>query len=300
MAHTLPCGHHVAHDHQPHYCDYLRLSELLQLQPPAEQLRHPDEHLFVTTHQSIEIWFKQIIFELQRCIESLDSDNVGLAIWLIRRINRISAILTTTLQLMDSMAPSDFFAFRPYLAPASGAESQQFREIELLVGVRNPEYRCALERLGQEPGQPATRMWTERMQALWESRSLRAALLELFERRKLAPEDVYVVAPQPNPDADLFLLIEELLDFDEAMTLWRAAHARIAERAIGPILSGTAHSSGISHLEATIASRRFFPELWQARTRLWEQRVKAIGSSAEHACPRLPSSFTPAPGSAHE
>lgn len=285
MAYILACGHQVAHQDQPHYCDYLRLNELLNLQPAAEQLRHPDEHLFVTVHQSSEIWFKQILFELPRCIDALDTDNVGLAIWLVRRINRIAALLPPMLQLLDTMAPSDFFTFRSSLSPASGAESQQFREIELVVGVRDDAYR---ERLAVAcENEAATGLWTERLNTLWNSRSLRTALHDFFERRDLTPDRIYVVAPQPNPNAEIFLLVEELLDFDEAMMRWRSMHVRIAERAIGPMLAGTGRSAGVSYLEAGSTTRRFFPELWQLRTRLWEARATFAQQpeAPRYACP---------------
>jgi tryptophan 2,3-dioxygenase len=302
MPFILACGHSVADQHQVHYCDYLRLNELLQLQPPAEQLHHPDEQLFITTHQNIELWLKQILWELQRCIEALDADNTGLAIWLMRRINRITALLIPTLQLLDTMAPSDFFDFRPYLAPASGAESQQFRALELLVGVRDPAYRQYLDRRAVEsmPDHP-THFWTERLSALWNSRSLSVALTDLLQRRDVTPEELYVVAPQQNPHADLFLLVEELLDFDESMVLWRTMHARIVERAIGPHLSGTGHSSGVAYLESGAAKRRFFPHLWHVRTHLWAQRVQdaSLPSYTQpSSCPIT--SFPSAPEPAHE
>lgn len=271
MAYILACGHHVADQDQPHYCDYLRLNELLNLQPNAEQLRHPDEHLFVTVHQSSELWFKQVLFELSRCIEALDADNVGLAIWLVRRINRIAALLPGMLQLLDTMAPADFFTFRPCLSPASGAEGQQFREIELVVGVRDAAYRERLEAAAGMQG-AASRLWTERLNTLWNSRSLRAALQDLFARRNLTPDRIYVVTPQANPHADLFLFVEELLDFDETMMLWRSMHVRIVERAIGPALPGSGGSAGVAYLRAAATNRRFFPELWELRTCLWERR----------------------------
>lgn len=291
MAYILACGHQVAHQDQPHYCDYLRLNELLHLQPAAEQLRHPDEHLFIIVHQSSEIWFKQILFELRRCIAALDADNVGLAIWLVRRINRIAALLPATLQLLDTMSPSDFFTFRPCISPASGAEGQQFREIELVIGVRDSAYRERLEETTVTDGAPAC-LWTERLNTLWNSRSLRAALQDLFERRNLTPEHIYVVTPQTNPNSDIFLLVEELLDFDENMMLWRSMHVRIAERAIGPVLSGTGRSAGVSYLEAASATRRFFPNLWELRTSLWEGRGYSAHPSPDESrrsCPASPS-----------
>jgi tryptophan 2,3-dioxygenase len=287
MPYILACGHRVAQQEQAHYCDYLHLDDLLALQPAAEQLGHPDEHLFITVHQSTEIWFKQILFELPRCIDALDADNVGLAIWLLRRINRIVALLLPTLHLLDTMAASDFFAFRAGLAPASGAESQQFHEIVLLIGQRDPAYRQRLEHPAGDH-HATSQLWTKRLDTAWNSRSLKAALHDLFERREITPDRLYVVAPQPNPSFELFLLVEELLDLDQAMMLWRSTHVRIAERAIGPVLPGTGSSSGVSHLEATASSRQLFPELWQLRTQLWEQRAFTPQQAPNEHSPSYP------------
>lgn len=270
MTYSLTCGHQIAHQDQPHDCDHLRLNELLHLQPTPEQLRHPDEHLFVIVHQSSKIWFKQILFKLLRCTDDFDADTIGLAIWIVRRINRSAAPLPPMLQLLDMTAPSDFFTFRPYRSLASGAESRQLRELELVVGVRDTAYRDRPEAVCGTGA--VTELWTERLNTLWNSRSLRAARHDLFERRDLTPDRIYVVAPRANPNAESFLLVEALLDFDEAMLLWRGMHVRSAERAIGPERAGTSGSAGVSYLEAGSTAHRFFPALWQLCPRLWERQ----------------------------
>lgn len=282
MAYILACGHHIAQQDQPHSCDYLRLNERLHLQPTAEQLRHPAEHLLVTVHQNSQIWLKQIFFELPRCMNALDADNIGLAIWIIRRINRSAALLPPMLQWLDTIAPSGDFTFRPCLRPDGG----QFRELELIIGVRDAVYR---ERLETACGTgAATGRWTERLNSLWHSRSLRAALHDLFERRDLTPDRVYVVAPQAKPNAEILLLVEALPDFDAAMMLWRRMHVRSAGRAIGPPLAGRGRAVGVSYLKAGSAVRRFFPELRQLRTRLGEQRADCA-----HQSPDVPSHADP-------
>lgn len=269
----LACGHEVVDARQTHYCDYLRLDELLRLQPRDDELHHPDEHLFVSTHQTFEIWFKQILFDLPRIIAALNADDVGLATWLARRITRISALFTPMIQVLESMAPSDFFAFRPYLAPASGTESEQFRAIEILAGLRDPAYLRYLQMpLADDPEGNQTFMWTERLRTLWESRSVNDALMDLLERRGVTPADIYTVAPEPNLHFDLFLLAETLLDFDETFTLWRVAHARMAERALGPDIKGTGHTSGVRYLDYAATRPHFFPALWKARTALWARQ----------------------------
>lgn len=269
----LPCGHEVVTADQTHYCEYLRLNELLRLQPSSDELHHPDEHLFVCTHQTFEIWFKQLLFDLPRIIAALDADNVGLATWLSKRIARIAALFTPMIQVLESMAPSDFFAFRAHLAPASGTESEQFRAIEILAGLRDPAYLRYLQMpLAEDPEGNQTFMWTERLRRLWESRSVNDALMDLLERRGVTAADIYTVAPTPNPNSDLFLLAEALLDFDEIMTLWRTAHARMAERALGADIKGTGHTSGVRYLDYAATRPHFFPQLWKARTVLWERQ----------------------------
>lgn len=277
MTTKLPCGHEVVAPQQTHYCTYLRLPELLRLQPTGDELQHPDEHLFVSVHQTFEIWFKQILFELQRIIAALDGDDVGLGIWLTQRVTQIAALFGPMIRILESMAPSDFFAFRGHLSPASGTESTQFREIEILAGLRDPAYQRYLQMPIEEgPDNNATYLWTPRLCQLWESRSLNDALTDLLRRRDVTAADLYTVAPVPNPHFDLFLLAEALLSFDETFAIWRSAHARMAERTIGHDVKGTGHTSGVRYLDHAAARPRFFPALWQARTTLWER----LGSAA--------------------
>lgn len=277
---TLPCGHTVADAEQVHYCDYLHLGALLALQPGADEVRHPDEHLFVVTHQVFELWFSQLRFDLPRVIEALEQDDPALATWLIQRCGRIVALFGPSMRLLETMTPSDFFAFRAHLAPASGTESSQWHEIELLAGLREPSFRRLLDSAptsdASTGGAPA-RLWTERLERLWEAPSVASALDALLARRGVTPEEIYRVAPEANPNGDLVLLAEAMLDFDENFRLWRFAHARTAARTIGPGTPGTGHTTGVRYLDHAAVNRAsFFPRLWEARSKLWE-RVDAAG-----------------------
>lgn len=267
MAVRLPCGHEVVDERQTHYCAYLALDALTALQPTDGELRHADERLFLTTHQAFELWFRQIIFELQRTIAALDAENIALATSLTQRITRIVGLFAPMLHALETMTPADFLAFRAALAPASGSESQQFREIELLAGLRDPAYQRYLQTplATTADGNPVDQ-WTERVRAAWEARSLAEALRDLLARRGVTAADLYVVAPAPNPHGDLLLLAEALLDFDEAFAAWRYAHARMAERAIGRDASGTGHTTGVRYLNHAASRPYFFPMLWQARS----------------------------------
>lgn len=271
----LPCGHVVADAEQTHYCSYLRLEELLGLQPGREEVRHPDEHLFVVTHQSFELWFAQLRFDLRRIIEALQNDDVSLATWLVRRCVAVLKLFSPMMRMLETMAPSDFFAFRDHLEPASGTESSQWHEVELMAGLRDEAFRRFLE---AEPfdeaghGMPS-KLWTDRLEELWDEPSVASEFSELLKRRGVEAADLYRVSPEKNPHGALFLLAESLLEFDEDFRIWRFVHARTAQREIGPDTRGTGHTSGVSYLDRVAAHRAdFFPELWQARVRLLERR----------------------------
>lgn len=101
----LSCGHVVADPHQTHYCDYLRLGEFLSLQPGRDEVRHPDEHLFVVTHQSFELWFSQLRFDMRRTIEALQADDVPLATWLVQRCAAVVKLLSPMMRMLETIFP---------------------------------------------------------------------------------------------------------------------------------------------------------------------------------------------------
>lgn len=275
MRQTLPCGHRVNNPAQTHYCSYLRLDELLRLQPTVEQVRHPDEHLFIVTHQTFELWFTQLRWDLERIIAALQRNDVGRATWLAHRCTAIVRMFSPMMRTLESMTPSDFFAFRAHLSPASGTESGQWHEIELLAGAREDAFRRYLESELSEDRTtgPQAYLWTDRLSALWKQPSVASVCEDLLARRGVAPADIYQVAPADNLHADLVLLAEALLDFDEEVKIWRFVHARTAERTVGPDTEGTGHTSGVRYLDHMALHRApFFPFLWHARADLWERQ----------------------------
>ncbi len=273
--HKLACGHIVNDLEQTHYCDYLHLGELLQLQPSREAVRHPDEHLFVVTHQAFEIWFSQLRFDMVRIIEALQRDDVVLATWLTQRCNAILKLFSPMMRMLETMTPSDFFAFRAHLVPASGTESAQWHEIELLAGLREDSFRRYLQSELSTDRTMGTQayLWTDRLHDIWEGPSIASETSALLTRRGIQAADIYQIAPANNPHGDLVLLAETLLDFDEEFRIWRFVHARTAARAIGPGTEGTGHTSGARYLDYIATNRaHFFPELWHARGELWERQ----------------------------
>lgn len=126
-----------------HYQNYLGLDELLETQNlRSEQLGKPahDEMLFIITHQVYELWFKQIIHELESVIsmfskEEVDENSLGVAISRLNRVEKVMKLLIDQIEVMETMTPLDFLDFRDYLFPASGFQSIQFREVESLLGL---------------------------------------------------------------------------------------------------------------------------------------------------------------------
>lgn len=270
---TLSCGHEVLDPADTHYCRYLGLETLTGLQPEGDELRHPDELLFVITHQSFELWFKEILFELERVIERMRAGDAWGATALVRRVAAIVHWFPQQHAILETMLPPHFFQFRGQLAPASGLESQQFREIEILSGLRDPEYRRFLEQpIGPEESQPRVSVWTERLARRWEGPSVREELLRLLERRGVDLVELQRSVDRPGADRDLLELEEALIDYDQAFATWRFAHARLAERFLGRDVEGTGYTTGVRYLDAVARTRmHFFPELWQARSALWRR-----------------------------
>jgi tryptophan 2,3-dioxygenase len=273
----LPCGHEVSDANQVHYCSYLRLPELSNLQPQEDQLKHHDELLFIITHQAFELWFKLILHELAAAIELLASDNAGYATWLMRRVNQIVRLLIEQIHITETMAPQDFFAFRAALSPASGSESLQYREIEIRSGLRDTtRYRPALEAVPGLPGSdsPQTRILTASLAAAWEQPSLHDAFMGLLDRHGVTVAQVYAPLDRSRHH-DLFLLAETLLEYDELFNLWRTHHRAMVERALSGATKGTGHTTGVRYLDRTLSYPHFFPELWDARATLWQQLGEA-------------------------
>jgi tryptophan 2,3-dioxygenase len=279
----LPCGHEVSDANQVHYCSYLRIPELVGLQPQEDQLKHHDELLFIITHQAFELWFKQILHELAAATKLLEADNAGYATWLMRRVNQIVRLLIEQIHITETMAPQDFFAFRAALSPASGTESLQYRKIEIRSGLRDTtRYRPALEAAPGPPGSdsPQTRLLTASLAAAWEQPSLHDAFMGLLDRRSVTVQQVY--APLDHSiHHDLFLLAETLLEYDELFNLWRTHHRAMVERALSGATKGTGHTTGVRYLDRTLTYPHFFPELWDARATLWQQMGEGPASEEE-------------------
>jgi tryptophan 2,3-dioxygenase len=247
------------------YGSYLRLPELLAQQVPQADPPAHDELLFITVHQVYELWFKQLLHELEAARDAMGREQLWLARHLLQRVHVIERLLVEQVEVLETMTPQDFLEFRSLLAPASGFQSAQFRELEFLSGLKDPgflarfrgltrEDRLRLERRLAEPG-----LWDAYV-ALIASRGLPVDGDEQILRSLL------VIASDRARYDDLWRLAEDLISHDEIAGLWRARHVQMVERQIGT-KSGTGGSTGAPYLRGRVALR-YYPLLWELRARL--------------------------------
>jgi tryptophan 2,3-dioxygenase len=235
------------------YRTYLRITELLGLQQSLTSTH--DELLFIIVHQAYELWFRLILHELEAARDAMLG---GDAYWPLRQLHRVVVVerlLMMQVDVLDTMAPQEFLRFRSELAPASGFQSVQFREIEFLSGLKDARYLARIETTADEESRLRRRLDEP---SLWD------AFGELLRTRHVSSlQDLFWDRPRLG---DLFELSEALLDHDQAFSLWRARHVQMVERQIGA-KPGTGGSAGVGYLRATLG-KRFFPELWELRSRL--------------------------------
>jgi tryptophan 2,3-dioxygenase len=244
------------------YGRYLRVPQLIELQqlesdPPAH-----DELLFIVVHQTYELWFKQILFELESARDAIFDGRLDDALHWLARVARIERLLVHQVDVIESMLFQDFLEFRSALEPASGFQSVQFRELEALSGLKEPRHlrtaetdaeRARLQRRLDEPT-----LWDAFCAAMQRAglplpagdvEARRARVVELMMRRTELRR--------------LHDVAEALIDHDELIAMWRSRHVLMVERQIGA-KTGTGGSSGASYLRGTL-DRRFYPDLWDAR-----------------------------------
>ncbi len=228
--------------------------------PPAH-----DELLFITVHQVYELWFKQLLFELESVRDAMLEYRGGRARHLLQRAHAIERVLIEQIPVLETMSPQDFLEFRMHLAPASGFQSVQFREIEFLSGLKDEEYLKRLS-LGERELAALRRRLEE--PSVWD------AFCELLEKAGLSmpvddPEvrraSLLEMARDPAYEAE-YELSEDLMTHDGLFRMWRQRHVLMVERQIGS-KTGTGGSTGAAYLRTTL-DKRFFPELWELRSYL--------------------------------
>ena len=278
------------------YNKYLRVPDLISLQDCLSGPEHHDELLFITVHQAYELWFKQILHELDAAISMMRDDRVASAGRTMSRVVEIEKLLVNQIHILESMTPINFLGFRDKLNPASGFQSMQFREIEFTSGQKS-------ESILNEFRDDAFAL--ERLQKRFAAASLSDEFFSLLERRglygppenKSLPESeqkkiygqriqaVLEILTHFEERYEEFQLAEALLEHDEYFSLWRSHHIKMVERMVGA-KRGTGGSEGIGYLRTTL-NKKFFPELWEARTYLdtnhAAQGCPFSGTSDEHS-----------------
>ena len=259
------------------YNKYLRVQELIALQECLSDPAHHDELLFITIHQTYELWFKQILHEIDAASQQLREDRAVAATRAVLRVVEIEKVLVNQIHILETMSPISFLSFRDELNPASGFQSMQFREIEFASGLKDEgmvsnfgEDEFAATRLRARFDSPSL---ADEFYALLRRRGLDApaedATLAREERKKLygrRTRAVLEVLTHFEERGEEFMLAEALISHDEYFQLWRAHHVRMVERMVGT-KPGTGGSEGVGYLRTTL-DQKFFPELWEARTYL--------------------------------
>lgn len=256
------------------YNKYLRVQDLIKLQDCLSSPAHHDELLFITVHQAYELWFKQILHELDAAIQMLEEDRVPVATRALKRVVEIEKLLVDQIHILESMTPISFLGFRDQLNPASGFQSMQFREIEFSSGLKDQNIlrefsadEFAYERLQSRLARPSL---ADCFYRLLERRGLLAHAAQAADQQKSAYEErtraVLEILTHFEERHEEFQVAEAMLEHDEYFSLWRSHHIKMVERMVGA-KRGTGGSEGIGYLKTTL-DKKFFPELWEARTYL--------------------------------
>lgn len=256
------------------YNSYLKVDELVSLQQCRSEGPEHDELLFIVIHQVYELWFKELLHEVDRVRTLLEADEAARAQHMLKRILTILKVLVAQLDILETMTPLEFLSFRARLEAASGFQSDQFRQLEFVLGLKSESAlqrfpaggraRLALERRLHEPT-----VWDAFLRYL--SREGYAVPAAELARNVTTPivasEDIQrLLVGVYRGDAKNAELCERLVDLDEGMQEWRYRHVKMVERTIGT-KTGTGGSDGVGYLRTTLG-RPFYPDLWEIRTKL--------------------------------
>lgn len=253
----------------PSYADYLELNGLLSLQKPGDE---HDEMLFIIIHQSYELWFKQILHEIDHLQQLLGNEQLTHANHTMKRVLTILKMLVSKVDILETMTPLEFLGFRDHLEAGSGFQSAQFREFEFVLGGKR---RLPFESFTDDADA------TKRLEQRYQQPTLWDAFLKIVAIRGFdVPEAIKnrdVTQPiEPSAEFQSVLIdvyrndsllaefCERLVDLDEGVQEWRYRHVKMVQRTIG-MKTGTGGSSGAEYLQTTLM-RPAFPDLWAIRT----------------------------------
>jgi tryptophan 2,3-dioxygenase len=255
------------------YSEYLQLDKVLDAQKPLTY--EHDEMMFILVHQSSELWMRLMLHELRAALECVRRDDLDPSFKMLARVSLVQAQLISTWDVLSTMTPFEYSAFRNALGRSSGFQSVQYRTLEFLLGNKHAEM---IEVHKRDPKA------YESLQRTLASPSLYDEALRLLSRRGYGIPEEYLTRDFKEPyvankqvagawlgvyhnaekDWDLYELAERLVDLDHKFQLWRAHHLKTVERIIGH-KPGTGGTGGVSYL-AKALELKFFPELWQIRT----------------------------------
>jgi len=253
------------------YTSYLAVDELLNLQRPLSVGPEHDEMLFIIIHQTYELWFKQIIHEFLEAQRAMEAGNTHYSLAILGRIRTIMKVCVTQIDILETMTPLQFNAFRSYLSSSSGFQSAQFRKVEALLGRRDNKMAGHLP-----PDIQAEIALITSTNSVWDStlqylvKRGHAMPVEVLNRDKSLPyeanlevQDVLLDVHRNDPESAA--VCERLLDIDEGIQEWRYRHVKMVERTIGHKM-GSGGSSGVEYLSSTLFNP-VFKDLWEIRSR---------------------------------
>lgn len=253
------------------YTSYLAVDDLLKLQKPLSDGPEHDEMLFIIIHQTYELWFKQLIHEFTQAQRALENGDTHYSLSLLGRIRTIMKVCVAQVDILETMTPLQFNAFRGYLSSSSGFQSAQFRKVEAILGRRDNRMASHLPPEMQDEIAEITSR-----NSIWDSfleyivKRGHAIPTSISSRDKSTPyqssvevQDVLLKVHQNDPESAM--VAERLLDIDEGIQEWRYRHVKMVERTIGHKM-GTGGSSGVEYLASTLFNP-VFKDLWEIRSR---------------------------------
>jgi tryptophan 2,3-dioxygenase len=255
------------------YGEYLQLDKILDAQKPLTY--EHDETMFIIVHQASELWMRLMLHELRGVLECVRRDDLDPSFKMLTRVSHVQTQLISTWDVLSTMTPFEYSAFRNALGRSSGFQSVQYRMLEFLLGnkhaqmievhKRDPEAQDALRRTLESPSlyDEALRLLSRRGYGIPED-YLTRDFTEPYVASKQVAGAWLGVYHNAEKDWDLYELAERLVDLDHKFQLWRCHHLKTVERIIG-YKPGTGGTGGVSYL-AKALELKFFPELWQVRT----------------------------------
>ena len=252
------------------YSTYLKIDELLTLQQPLSDGPEHDELLFIIIHQTYELWFKELIHEFAAAQQALESGDTSRALAVLGRIRTILKTCVAQVDILETMTPLQFNAFRERLGEASGFQSAQFREVEAILGRRDARVPAPLlpaDRARVEGWMNSRSLWDSVLRYVnGEGFTIPADILDRDVSTPYVPSDAVqdALIALHRSDASAALVCERLLDIDEGLQEWRYRHVKMVERTIGR-KHGTGGSSGADYLRSTLF-HPVFPDLWAIRS----------------------------------